>query len=120
MPMQIRKRIRSKDDKLRPQATRHSNPSPQHLEAIWTAVETTVANTPGLVDISEPQLFFSAKGTKLHFKTGPSRPTLLNAMDNFRNFFEEVLDPAFIKLDRCYVDIGKEICPWVSEPIEND
>ena len=35
-------------------------------------------------------------------------------MHFFQATLEDVLDPAFLQLDRCYVDIGKEVCPEVS------
>ena len=40
-------------------------------------------------------------------------PTLLDVMEFFQAFFEDIMDPAFVELDRFYVDIGKEICPRV-------
>jgi hypothetical protein len=87
---------------------------PEYLGEIWTEILDTVANTPGLADFRDPQLFFSAKGTKLQFKTSPSRPTMLDAMENFEEYFERVIDLDFVYLDRFYVDVGKEICPRVS------
>lgn len=74
----------------------------------------TIANTLGLTDFSEPKLFFSAKGTKLQFKTTPSRPTILDAMENFQSYLERVVDLDFVYLDRLYVDLGKEICASTS------
>jgi hypothetical protein len=38
---------------------------PEHLEQIWTDIVEIIDDTPGLADFREPQLFFSAKGTKL-------------------------------------------------------
>ena len=87
---------------------------PEYLAEIWHDVLATINNTPGLGDFREPQLFFSAKGTKLQFKTSPSRPTLLDALENFQTYFERIIDPDFVFLDRFYVDVGKEICPRVS------
>ena len=89
---------------------------PQHLDAMWSTMQDTIANTPGLADFREPQLFFGAKGTKLEFKTSPTglRKSLLDATEHFESFFEDVFDPAFVQLDRFYVDVGKEICPQVS------
>lgn len=87
---------------------------PEDLDHIWNEILTTIRDTPGMADFCEPQLFFSAKGTKLRFKTRPSRPTLLDAMRFFQATFEDVIDPAFLQLDRFYIDIGKEICPEVS------
>jgi len=87
---------------------------PEYLGLIWTNILNTISNTPGLADFREPQLFFSAKGTKLQFKTSPSRPTMLDAMENFQAYFERVVDLDFIHLNRFYVDLGKEICPSVS------
>ena len=89
---------------------------PEYLDAMWSTMMETIANTPGLADFRQPELFFGAKGTKLQFKTSPlgSRTTLLNAMEHFETFFEDLFDPAFVQLDRFYVDVGKEICPRVS------
>jgi hypothetical protein len=87
--------------------------APEYLEQIWTDILDTIANTPGLGDFRDAQLFFTAKGTKLQFKTSPSRPTLLDAMENFQAYFERIIDLDFVYLDRFYVDIGKEICPRV-------
>ena len=87
---------------------------PEYLGQIWHDVLDTINQTPGLGDFREPQLFFSAKGTKLQFKTSPSRPTLLDAMENFQAYFERLIDLDFVFLDRFYLDMGKEICPQVS------
>jgi hypothetical protein len=87
---------------------------PEYLHDIWTDILNTIESTPGLSDFREPQLFFSAKGTKLQFKTSPSRPRLLDAMENFESYLERVIDMDFVYLDRLYVDAGKEICPRVS------
>lgn len=84
---------------------------PEYLDDIWTDILDTIANKPGLADFRDPQLFFSAKGTKLQFKTSPSRPTLLGAMKNFQSYLERVLDMDYVYQDGMYVDIGKEICP---------
>jgi hypothetical protein len=87
--------------------------APECLDQIWTEILDTIANTPGVGDFRDPQLFFTAKGTKLQFKTSPSRPTLLDALENFQAYFERIIDLDFVYLDRVYVDIGKEICPRV-------
>lgn len=87
---------------------------PEYLNLIWTEILNTVTNTPGLADFREPQLFFSAKGTKLQFKTSPSRPTMLDVMENFKAYFERIVDLDFVHLNRFYVDLGKEICPHIS------
>lgn len=84
---------------------------PEHLDAIWSHILQTIETRPGLADFREPQLFFSAKGTKLQFKTGRSRPSLLDSMEHFLAFFEDVLNPEYVEPNRVYVDIGKEICP---------
>ncbi|KIV98358.1 uncharacterized protein PV09_09804 [Verruconis gallopava] len=84
---------------------------PEYVDDIWTDILDTIASKPGLADFREPQLYFSAKGTKLQFKTSPSRPTLLGAMKNFQSYLERVLDMDYVYQDRLYVDIGKEICP---------
>ena len=87
---------------------------PEYLDAIWTSILDNINSTPGLADFRDPQLFFAAKGTKLQFKTSPSRPTMLDAMENFQSYFERVVDLDCVFLDRFYVDVGKEICPRVS------
>ena len=35
-------------------------------------------------------------------------------MQFFQATFEDAIDPTFLQLERCYVDIGKEVCPEVS------
>ena len=87
---------------------------PEYLHDIWQHILQKLAHTPGLADFREPQLFLSAKGTKLQFKTTPSQPTVLDALQNFELYFQQVLDNHFVQHDRFYVDIGKEICPNVS------
>jgi hypothetical protein len=82
----------------------------EHLDEIWNEILRIIEGTPGLADFRDPELFFTAKGTKLQFK----RPTLLEAMDHFQDYLEDVLDFRYIQLDRLYVDVGKEICANVS------
>src|SRR6266480_5127431 len=87
---------------------------PEFLDDVWAAVLNTIITKPGLGDFRQPQLFFSAKNTKLQFKTSPSRPTLLDAMENFTSYLDRCVDLDFIHKDRLYVDLGKEICPHIS------
>ena len=87
---------------------------PEYLDQIWSDMLETIQHTPGLADFREPQLFLGAKGTKLQFKTNSSRPTLLDAMEYFQSFLEDVLDFSYVDKNRLYVDLGKEICPEVS------
>jgi hypothetical protein len=87
---------------------------PEYLDQIWTEIINIINDTPGVADFREPQLFISAKGTKLQFKTSPSRPTILDAMENFHSYLDRIIDLDFIYLDRFYVDVGKEICSPVS------
>ena len=87
---------------------------PEYLEPIWTDILRTIDTTPGLADFQEPQLFFSAKGSKLQFKTGPSRPTLLGAMEHFHSHLDAVFDRDFVDWERTFVDLGTEICPAAS------
>jgi hypothetical protein len=87
---------------------------PEYLDQIWNEILEIIANTLGFSDFREPQLFLSAKGTKLQFKTSPSRPTMLDAMENFQSYLDRVVDLDFIYLDRFWVDVGKEICSRVS------
>lgn len=74
----------------------------------------TVRDTLGLADFREPQLFFTAKGTKLTFQSPSSRPTLLDVIEHFKCFWDSVIDMDFVDQDRFYVDIGKEICASTS------
>ena len=53
---------------------------PEYLSQIWTEILETITNTPGVADFHDPQLFFSAEGTNLQFKTSPSRPTMLEGL----------------------------------------
>lgn len=87
---------------------------PEYLDRIWAKVLEIINSTPGLADFREPQIFFSAKGTKLQFKTSPSRPSMLDAMENFESYLERVIDLNLVYLNRLYIDLGKEICPRVS------
>ena len=92
----------------------HYHLQPERLPLIWEQVRHVTSHTPGLQDFRDPQLFFSAKGTKLQFKTSPSRPTLLDAIDNFQAYFERVIDLDHVYLDRFYIDLGREVCTPVS------
>ena len=86
---------------------------PETLGQIWTDMLHIINTTPGMADFRDPDLFFSAKGSKLKFKTRNGMPTLLDVMEYFESFFEDHIDTAFVQLDRFYVDIGKEVCPQV-------
>ena len=87
---------------------------PEHLDQIWNDMLETIQHTPGLADFREPQLFLGAKGTKLQFKTNSSRRTLLEAMEYFQSYLEDVLDFCYVDKNRLFVDLGKEVCPEVS------
>lgn len=86
---------------------------PEYLEEIWADILHTINHTPGLKDFREPQLFFSAKGTKLLFKSNRFRPHLLNVMEGFQSYLTQVIDMELVFQDRFYVDLGKEICPYL-------
>lgn len=86
---------------------------PEYLDQIWDDILNTINHTPGFGDFREPQLYFSAKGTKLAFKTSPLRPTLLEAMEKFHSYLNSQIDLDLVFLDRLYIDIGKEICPYL-------
>ena len=73
----------------------------------------TINNEPGLGDFREPQLFFSAKGSKLQFKTSPTRPRLFHAMNHFQSYLDDVFDSEFVDWQRTYIDLAFEICPGV-------
>ena len=87
---------------------------PEYLDQIWIDIQDRIASTPGLRDFREAQIFFSAKGTKLQFKTSPSRPSMLDAMENFDSYLQRVVDINYVYIERLYIDIGKEICPSAS------
>ena len=87
---------------------------PHQLGLIWSEVLATTQNTPGVADFRDPELFFSAKGTKLHFKSTPHQPSLLDVMEHFESYLSDVLDLEHIDRGRLFIDIGKEICPGVS------
>ena len=87
---------------------------PHQLGLIWSQVLETSETTPGLADFRDPQLFFSAKGTKLCFKSTPHRPTLLDVLEDFESYLSDILDLEHVDLNRFFVDVGKEICPGVS------
>jgi hypothetical protein len=87
---------------------------PEQLDLVWSDILHTINQTPGLNGFRDPQIFFSAKGTKLQFKSNSTYPTLLDCMERFQSYLEDLMDLDFIFLDRFYVDIGKEICPNVS------
>ena len=74
----------------------------------------TIRTTLGLNDFRDPEIFFSAKGTKLQFKTRPARPTMLDAMLNFQSYLDRVLNLEYVYSNRLYIDLGKEICANVS------
>ena len=56
---------------------------PEYLQELRQVVLETIRDTPGLGDFREPQLFFTAKGTKLMFQNRPSQPTLLDVIEEF-------------------------------------
>lgn len=85
-----------------------------YLHEVWQTVLNTVQTTAGLADFREPQIFFTAKGTKMSFQNMPSKPTWLDVMEHFESYLEQVIDLQFIEHERFYVDVGKEICANVS------
>ena len=87
---------------------------PHYLQQVWDTVLETIRHTPGLADFREPQLFFTAKRTKLSFQNLLSRPTSLDVMEHFESYLEQVIDMRFVEQDHFYVDMGKEICANVS------
>ena len=87
---------------------------PGRLEEVWRNVLQIIDDTPSLADFREPQIFFTAKGTKLTFQSRPSQPTLLDVMEHFESYLQQVIDMRYVERDRFYVDLGKEICPSVS------
>jgi hypothetical protein len=87
---------------------------PERLYNIWEEILHITTHTPDTQDFRDPWRFFSAKGTKLQFKTSPSHPTILGTIDNFQAYFERIIDLEYVFLDRFYVDLGKEICASIS------
>ena len=87
---------------------------PGYLQEVWEVVLAIIGDTPGLADFREPQLFFTAKGTKLMFQSRSSAPTLLDVMEHFDSYVGQVMDMRFIDHERFYVDVGKEICAGTS------
>ncbi|KIW19427.1 hypothetical protein PV08_03722 [Exophiala spinifera] len=86
----------------------------EYLEPIWADILRTIDTTPGLANFREPQLLFSAKGSKLQFKTNPSRPTLLDAMVHFDSYLDNVFDGDFVDWRRTFIDLATEVCPAAS------
>lgn len=87
---------------------------PEYLQELWQVVLEIIRDTPGLGDFREPQLFFTAKGTKLMFQNRPSEPTLLDVIERFESYLERAIDMRFVEHERFYVDLGKEICAGTS------
>ena len=87
---------------------------PNYLQEVWDTILETINTTPGLADFREPQIFFTAKGTKMSFQNLPNKPTLLDVIEHFESYLEPVVDMRFVETNRFYVDIGKEICAPVS------
>ncbi|KAF2158285.1 hypothetical protein M409DRAFT_61796, partial [Zasmidium cellare ATCC 36951] len=56
---------------------------PYALERIWQDVLDTIASSDHLHDFRDPQLFFTAKGTKLRWKTNEKQRTLAAVIENF-------------------------------------
>lgn len=87
----------------------------QRLEQLWTSIQQSIATDPERFDVfREPQLFLLPKNTKLLFKTTPSRPTIIDAMENFAGYRDRNLDMAHSDPGRFWVDIAKEVCPRAS------
>lgn len=88
--------------------------SPEHLAEVWNKIEQKIETESGCFMFSDAQIFFSAKGTKLRYKSKLTRPTLQNKLDDFITIFLQLFDLDFIYKNRLYIDIGKEICPQAS------
>jgi len=81
------------------------------LDQVWSDILNIINNTPEFSAFRDPQLFFSAKGTKLHFKSNQGSPTILDVMENFQSYLDFLIDLDYVHLDRFYLDLAKEICP---------
>lgn len=87
----------------------------QRLEQLWTSIQQSIATDPERFDVlREPQLFLLVKNTKLLFKTTPSPPTIIDAMENFASYRDRNLDMAHSDPSRFSVDIAREVCPRAS------
>ena len=88
----------------------HHHLQPERLYAIWEQIFTYRRSCARSTDLSDPQLFFSAKNTKLQFKTSSSYLTVLDVIDHFQAYFERITDRDYIFLDWVHVDLSQEIC----------
>jgi hypothetical protein len=93
---------------------------PEHLHGIWMMVQHKIACSPGLWDFRDAQLYISAKGTKLQFKTDLPHPSLNHAISKFQSYLDGILNLEHLSLDRFFVDIGKEICPPTSSVLMSE
>lgn len=87
---------------------------PAQLGLIWDEVLSTIGADPALAPYRDPQLFFSAKGTKLAFKSNPAQPSLVDTLDRFELRLADIIDMDLVDADRFFVDLGKETCPPTS------
>lgn len=87
---------------------------PYALIDVWADVLHTSSTYPGLQDFRDPQVYFSAKGTKAFFKSTPLQPLQLDVMDHFEIWLSTLIDMEYVDPDRFFVDLGKEICHSVS------
>jgi hypothetical protein len=87
---------------------------PHHLGPIWADVLDVSTHATDLIDFRDPQLFFSAKGTKLRFKSTPQHATLLDVLEQFQLYIADIIDMDLVDEDRFFIDVAKEVCPSVS------
>ena len=73
-----------------------------------------------LVDFRELQLFFSAKESKLQFKTSTSRPILLDTIEYFSSYLEDVFGTKSIDQDRIYINVSTKIYLATSRLTSNE
>lgn len=85
------------------------------LDAVWEEVLRTTEHA-GLRHFREPQIFFSAKGTKLRFKSNSHFPGVQGTLEQFSAYLQSCVNMTFVDQDRFYVDIGKETCPSNPRP----
>ena len=87
---------------------------PHALGMLWQEIGRRTQGSAAIQGFRDPQICFIARGTKLQLKTDPTRPTLLECMEDFITYLGRCLIMEHVQLQRLYVDIGKEVCPSTS------